>query len=46
MVAAATATRSLPSVAGDVPAEQLHRSALAGIADLYATVVANVSDLR
>lgn len=46
VVAAATATRSLPSVAGDVPAEQLHRSALAGIADLYATVVANVSDLR
>jgi nicotinamidase-related amidase len=46
VVAAATATRSLPSIAGDVSAEQLHRSALAGIADLYATVVANVSDLR
>lgn len=46
VVAAATATRSLPSVAGDVSAEQLHRSALAGIADLYATVVADVSDLR
>lgn len=46
VVAAATATRSLPSVAGDVSAEQLHRSALAGIADLYATVVASVSDLR
>jgi len=46
VVAAATATRSLPSVAGDVPADQLHRAALAGIADLYATVVPNVSDLR
>ncbi|CAH0173013.1 Streptothricin hydrolase [Microbacterium oxydans] len=46
VVAAATATRSLPSVAGDVPADQLHRAALAGIADLYATVVANVGDLR
>lgn len=45
VVAAATATRSLPSVAGDVPAEQLHRAALAGMADLYATVVATVDDL-
>ena len=45
VVAAATATRSLPSVAGDVPAEQLHRAALAGIADLYATVVPTVADL-
>jgi nicotinamidase-related amidase len=46
VVAAATATRSLPSVAGDISAEQLHRAALAGIADLYATVVPSVSDLR
>lgn len=46
VVASATATRALPSVAGDVSAEQLHRAALAGIADLYATVVPTVSDLR
>lgn len=46
VVAAATATRGLPSVAGDISAEQLHRAALAGIADLYATVVPSVSDLR
>lgn len=45
VVAAATATRSLPSVLGDVPAAQLHRAALAGIADLYATVVPTVADL-
>lgn len=45
VVATATATRSLPSVAGDVPAEQLHRAALAGIADLYATVVPSAADL-
>ena len=45
VVAAATATRSLPSVAGDVPAEQLHRAALAGLGDLYATVVATAADL-
>lgn len=45
VVAAATATRSLPSVIGDVPAAQLHRAALAGIADLYATVVSTAADL-
>ncbi|MFJ3473775.1 isochorismatase family protein [Microbacterium maritypicum] len=45
VVAAATATRSLPSVVGDVSAAQLHRAALAGIADLYATVVATAADL-
>jgi len=45
VVAAATATRSLPSVVGDVSAAQLHRAALAGIADLYATVVATAVDL-
>ncbi|MFF1539835.1 isochorismatase family protein [Microbacterium sp. NPDC058269] len=45
VVAAATATRSLPSVVGDVPAAQLHRAALAGIADLYATVVPTAADL-
>lgn len=46
VVAAATATRGLPSVAGDVSAEQLHRAALAGIGDLYATVVPTVADLN
>lgn len=46
VIAAATATRSLPSVAGDISAEQLHRAALAGIADLYATVVPTVAELR
>ncbi|MCV0336255.1 MAG: isochorismatase family protein [Microbacterium sp.] len=45
VVAAATATRSLPSVVGDVSAAQLHRAALAGIADLYAAVVATAADL-
>lgn len=45
VVAAATATRSLPSVVGDVSADQLHRAALAGMADLYATVVPTVGDL-
>lgn len=46
VVAAATATRGLPSVAGDVSAEQLHRAALAGIGDLYATVVPTAADLN
>lgn len=46
VVADATATRSLPSPYGDVPAEQLHRSALATIGDLYAVVVPSPGDLR
>jgi len=46
VVADACATRSLPSAAGDVPAAQLHASALATIGDAYATVVGSVADLR
>ena len=45
VVADATATRSLPTPFGEVPAEQLHRSALATIGDLYAVVVPSASDL-
>ncbi|OHU55711.1 cysteine hydrolase [Mycobacteroides chelonae] len=45
VVARACATRSLPSIAGDVSAAQLHASALSTIGDLYATVVSSVSDL-
>lgn len=46
VVASATATRSLPTPYGDVPAAQLHRSALATIGDLYAVVVPGADDLR
>lgn len=46
VVADATATRALPSAAGDVPAEQLHRAALATIGDLYAVVVPTAASLR
>lgn len=45
VIADATATRSLPTPFGEVPAEQLHRSALATIGDLYAVVVPSASDL-
>lgn len=40
VVADACATRSLPSVAGEVPAAALHAAALATIGDLYGVVVA------
>jgi nicotinamidase-related amidase len=46
VVADACATRSLPSVAGDVAAADLHRSALAAIGDVYAVVVPTAADLR
>ena len=46
VVANACATRSLPSVAGAVPAAQLHQSALATIADLFGVVVESRSDLQ
>lgn len=46
LIAGACATRSLPSAAGDVPAEQVHRSALATIGDMYAVVVPSPADLR
>lgn len=40
IVAAATATRSLPGVDGAaVPAKALHQASLAGVADLFAVVV-------
>ncbi|MGI5376133.1 cysteine hydrolase family protein [Streptomyces sp. CA-251387] len=39
VVAAACATRPLPSVGGGLSAEQIHESALATIADLYGVVV-------
>ncbi|AYF73047.1 isochorismatase family protein [Nocardia yunnanensis] len=46
VVADACATRSLRSPAGEVTATQLHESALATIADLYAVVVPSASALR
>ncbi|MGW5645914.1 cysteine hydrolase family protein [Saccharopolyspora sp. NPDC003752] len=46
VVADACATRPLPSANGDVPAEQLHSSALATIGDIYGVVVAKGSDLE
>ncbi|MGO4455570.1 isochorismatase family protein [Arthrobacter sp. RAF14] len=45
VVARACATRSLPSVAGPVASEELHRAALATIGDVYGVVVDRVSDL-
>ena len=46
VVANACATRSLLSVAGAVPAAQLHQGALATIADLFGVVVESRSDLQ
>lgn len=46
VVARACATRSLPSITGPVPADELHRSALAGISDLHGVVVETVDELR
>jgi len=45
IVAAATATRSLPGVGGEVSAEALQAASLAGVADLFAVVVPKVGDL-
>ena len=39
VVAAATATRALPGVDGEVPAAAVHSASLAAIADLFAVVV-------
>ncbi|ANY07066.1 cysteine hydrolase family protein [Pseudonocardia sp. HH130630-07] len=39
VVAAATATRALPGIDGDVPAAEVHAAALAGLADLPSIVV-------
>ncbi|UUV32003.1 isochorismatase family protein [Amycolatopsis roodepoortensis] len=45
VVAAACATRALPSVAGPVTAADQHRAALATIGDLYAVVVGSSAEL-
>ncbi len=45
VVAAATATRSLPGIGGDVSAESLQVASLAGIADLFAIVAPTVADV-
>lgn len=45
VVAAATATRSLPGVDGPVPAAALHSASLAAVADLFAVVVPTASSV-
>ncbi len=46
VVAAATATRALPGVAGDsVPAETLQAASLAALSDLFAVVVPGAADI-
>ncbi|MFJ8627914.1 isochorismatase family protein [Kitasatospora sp. NPDC093550] len=45
VVAAASATRPLPSAGTELTAEQVHRSALATITDLYGVVVESPADL-
>ncbi|MGW7367685.1 isochorismatase family protein [Streptomyces sp. NPDC054841] len=45
VVADACATRPLPSVGGGLTADQIHRSALATIADLYGVVVPSAASL-
>jgi nicotinamidase-related amidase len=46
VVAAAAATRDLPSASGGiVPARSLHEASLAGLADLFAVVVDRAADL-
>ncbi|MDQ0793418.1 cysteine hydrolase family protein [Streptomyces sp. B1I3] len=45
VVADACATRPLPSVGGDLPAGQIHHSALATVADLYGVVVPSEKSL-
>jgi nicotinamidase-related amidase len=46
VVADACATRPLQTSVADVPAQQLHNSALATIADLYGVIVPSASSLR
>ena len=47
VVAGATATRSLPGADGEpVSAAALQAASLAAVADLFAVVVPNVSDVR
>lgn len=46
VVAAATATRALPGVAGgEVPAENLQAASLAALSDLFAVVVRGVESI-
>ncbi|MFE6774962.1 isochorismatase family protein [Streptomyces sp. NPDC057702] len=45
VAADACATRSLPVAGADVPADQVHRGALATIADLYGVVVASQREI-
>ncbi|MFE7180849.1 isochorismatase family protein [Streptomyces erythrochromogenes] len=45
VVADACATRPLGSVGGELPAEQIHRAALATVADLYGVVVPTAAAL-
>jgi nicotinamidase-related amidase len=46
IIASTTATRALPVVGGgDVPAQAVHQSALAAVADLFALVLPDVGDL-
>ncbi|MFD5766088.1 cysteine hydrolase family protein [Streptomyces sp. NPDC127049] len=45
VVAAASATRPLPSSVGNVSAEQVHKAALATISDLYGVVVPDAAAL-
>jgi nicotinamidase-related amidase len=46
VIAAATATRTLPGIGGEpVPADVLQAASLAGIADLFAVVVPGASDV-
>ncbi|MEJ1933320.1 isochorismatase family protein, partial [Nostoc sp. NIES-2111] len=46
VVASATATRDIPDpLGGTIPAETVHRTALAEIADRFASVVASVEEV-
>jgi len=45
VVAAATATRPLPALGNDLPAETVHAGALAAMADLFAVVVPDAASL-
>ncbi|MEU4314852.1 isochorismatase family protein [Nocardia sp. NPDC024068] len=45
VVADACATRPLQTVVSEVPADQLHKAALATVADLYGVVVRTAADL-
>ena len=45
VVAAATATRALPGVEGEVPAAAVHSASLAAVADLFAVVVPGEKDI-